>query len=210
MISQKIRGIACNVSHIQPKPFLHISFELQCNSAVFAIYVFLAKLCSYRKWFLLPNPGICLPLVGLGNLTKMDYKLKLSVWPPLQVGRGQRVPNWPSESSLEVVQEAPDRRNALAEDFQPKHRLCGRPWHSPLSVQPSGRARSIWKIGKRWFVAWELQFDCKVELTQRLLLFWRRRGSWERTRSIRYLWTYFGHSWIYLCDIVIFSIYLLW
>ena len=126
-------------------------------------------------------------LFASGRTWKSEKKLlqlKLLVWPPLQVGRGERVPKWPSESSLEVVQEAPDRGNALAEDFQPEHCLCGRPRRSPLSVQPSGRARWTWKIRKLLFVAWEIQMDCKVELTQRLLLFWRGSGSWGRTRSL--------------------------
>ena len=55
------------LSHIQPKklswPLWCLSFEMQCLRNMF---------CFCRKWFLLPNPGVCLPLVGPGKQTKLS------------------------------------------------------------------------------------------------------------------------------------------
>ena len=63
-------------------------------------------------------------LFASGRTRKTDktfFQLKLSVRAPLQVGWGERVPKRPGASSVEVVQGAPERRDALDEDFQPEH-----------------------------------------------------------------------------------------
>ena len=63
-------------------------------------------------------------LFASGRTRKTDktfFQLKLSVRAPLQVGWGERVPKRPGASSVEVVQGAPERRDALDEDFQLEH-----------------------------------------------------------------------------------------
>ena len=66
------------VLHSRPKIFLQMIMILLSHGMVTikqatVLAIHFAKLSSCRKWFLLPNPGICLPLVGLGNQKKSYY-----------------------------------------------------------------------------------------------------------------------------------------
>ena len=79
---------------------------------MFARYVLLLQeMVSFAK------PG---RLLASGRTRKTDktfFRLKFSVRASLQVGWGGRVPKRPGASSVEIVQGAPERRDALDEDF---------------------------------------------------------------------------------------------
>ena len=119
-----------------------------------------------RKWFLLPNPGLCLPLVGFKADKNYD---NWTIFISLVTSSSSL--EWKSFKMTQCeLYGSCIRRTRLEECFGWGHSTS-----TPCLLATITLSTTCSTI-----------LMCRVALTPRLLLSWRRKGSWRRTRSPRY------------------------